>query len=337
MKAALVREFKMPLEIVELDPPEPAPDEALIKVEACGVCHSDLHISEGDWPQLKRFIKQPLIPGHEVVGRVVKLGGSVSEKIKPGDRVGVSWVHWTCGECEFCKEGNENLCSSQSITGATVDGGYAEFMKAKASHVITVPDELSSHEAAPLFCAGVTVFRAMKNGGIRDGQRVAVFGVGGLGHLAIQIAKTLGAEVTAIDVVEDKLELAREVGADHTLNAATEDIPKMFRSRGGLHAAVVTSAAKAAYDQAFYSVRPSGSLVVVGMPSEPLSFPAIMMREIRITSAATGTRKDQKEVLELAAQGKLRCRVETTKLEAINDIFDQMRRGQITGRMVVTF
>ena len=337
MKAALVREFKMPLEIVELDKPIIAPDEVLLKVETCGVCHSDLHISEGDWPQLKRFIKQPLIPGHEVVGRVVERGTAVPEEIQLGDRVGVSWVHWTCGRCEFCNEGNENLCSAQSITGATVDGGYAEFIKAKGSHVIKVPGALSSHEAAPLFCAGVTVYRAMMNGEVVAGQRVGVFGVGGLGHLAIQVAKSLGAEVTAIDVLDEKLDLAREVGADHALNAATEDVPKQLRSRGSLHAAVVTSAAKLAYDQAFYAVRPSGSLVVVGMPSEPLSFPAIMMREIRITSAATGTRSDQREVLKMAAEGRLRCRVETAKLEAINDIFNQMRHGQITGRIVLTF
>jgi propanol-preferring alcohol dehydrogenase len=246
-------------------------------------------------------------------------------------------VHWTCGACEFCQEGNENLCQSQSITGASVDGGYAEFLKAKASHALKVPDALDPREAAPLFCAGITVYRAIKKAGLQPGQRAAVFGIGGLGHLAVQVAKTFGAHVTALDVSEEKLELARSLGADETLNALTEDAPKHFRKRGGLHAAVVTSAARTAYDQAFYSVRSGGALVVVGMPSEDLSFPAIMMREIRIMSSATGTRDDMREVLALAEAGKLRCRVESRSLEEINDIFEEMRQGKITGRAVLTF
>jgi propanol-preferring alcohol dehydrogenase len=336
MRAAIVREFKKPLSIEDAPAPSPGADEVLIKVEACGVCHSDLHLAEGDWSQLKRLVKQPLIPGHEVIGRVVEKGDLVSH-LEIGDRVGVAWVHWTCGDCEFCREGNENLCTSQTITGASVDGGYAEFLKAKASHALKVPDSLDSHEAAPLFCAGITVYRAIKKAELQPGKRAAVFGIGGLGHLAVQVAKTFGAHVTAIDVSEEKLELARSLGVDETLNAAIDDVPKHFRKAGGVHAAVVTSAAKAAYDQAFYSVRSGGALVVVGMPSEDLSFPAIMMREIRIMSSATGTRDDMREVLELAVSGKLRCRVETRSLEEINEIFEEMRQGKITGRAVLTF
>jgi propanol-preferring alcohol dehydrogenase len=334
MRAAVVREFKTPLSIEDMPMPRPDSDEVLIKVEACGVCHSYLHLAEGDW--LRKLIKQPLIPGHEVVGRVVERGDAVSN-LEVGDRVGVAWVHWTCGECEFCLEGNENLCGSQTITGASVDGGFAEFIKAKASHALKVPEALNAVEAAPLFCAGVTVYRAIRKAELRPGQRVAVFGIGGLGHLAVQIAKSLGAEVTAVDIAEDKLELARSVGADHTLNAATEDVPKYFRRMGGVHAAVVTSAAKKAYDQAFYSIRSGGALVVVGMPAEDLSFPAIMMREIKVMSSATGTREEQRDVLNLAAAGKLRCRVESRSLDEINEIFDEMRRGEISGRAVLTF
>jgi propanol-preferring alcohol dehydrogenase len=253
-----------------------------------------------------------------------------------GDRAGVAWVHWTCGECELCREGQENLCPQQAITGATVDGGYAEFLKAKASHVLKVPDALTSEEAAPLFCAGVTVYRAIKRAEVEPGQRVAIFGIGGLGHLAVQVAKAMGADVTAIDVADDKLELAQSLGADHVLNAATTDVPKMIRARGGVHAAIVTSAVKAAYDQAFYSVRSSGTLMVVGMPAEDLTFPAIMMREMRITSSATGTREDLRELLALAAIGKVRCKVETRSLDEINHILDEMRRGLITGRVVLS-
>jgi propanol-preferring alcohol dehydrogenase len=336
MKAAIVREFKQPLQIDEAERPMPGPDEVLIKVEACGVCHSDLHIAEGDWKPLLRIIKMPLIPGHEVVGRVVERG-EAAFNVEVGDRVGVAWVHWTCGECDLCREGRENLCASQMITGATVDGGYAEFIKAKASHVTTVPESLTSEEAAPLFCAGVTVYRAIKNSGIKPGQRVAVFGIGGLGHLAVQIARSFGGEVIAVDISDDKLELARSLGASTALNAATEEVVKRIRKMGGAHVAVVTSGAKAAYDSAFYAVRSSGTLVVVGMPAEDLSFPAIMMREVTITSSATGTREDLREVLEMAAEGKLKCLIETRPLDEINEVFDQMRHAQITGRVVLAF
>ncbi|HKP84645.1 MAG TPA: zinc-dependent alcohol dehydrogenase, partial [Blastocatellia bacterium] len=262
MKAAIVRQYKQPLQIEETEKPAPGPDEVLIKVETCGVCHSDLHIAEGDWPPLLKVIKNPVIPGHEVVGRVVEKGEAV-DNLEIGDRVGVAWVHWTCGVCELCREGRENLCQRQMITGATVDGGYAEFMKAKATHVMKVPDSLSSEEAAPFFCAGVTVYRAIKNAGIEPGQRVAIFGIGGLGHLAVQIARAFGAEVIAVDIAEDKLDLARSLGAGAAINAATSDAVKEIRKLGGAHVAVVTSGAKAAYDSAFYATRSSGTLVVV--------------------------------------------------------------------------
>ena len=334
MKAAILHEYKEPLRIEETEVPVPAADEVLIKVQACGVCHSDLHIAEGDWTHLLRIMKQPLIPGHEVVGLVVDKGATVKD-LEIGDRVGVAWTHWTCGECELCLEGRENLCSKQMITGATVDGGYAEFIKAKASHVLKVPDSLSSEEAAPLFCAGVTVYHAIKSSGIKPRQRLVVFGVGGLGHLAVQIAKCFGALVIAVDIADDKLDFARRLGADTTMNAANEDVVKQIRKMGGAHVAVVTSAAKKAYDMAFYAMRSSGTLMVVGMPAEDLSFPAIMMREMRIMSSATGTRQDVREVLELAASGRVKCQVETRNLDQVNDVFEEMRAARITGRVVI--
>jgi len=335
MKAAIVREYKQPLQIEEAEIPVPDSDDVLIKVDACGVCHSDLHIAEGDWPHLLRIIKRPLIPGHEVVGSIVGKGDSVGH-LEIGDRVGVAWTHWTCGECDLCAEGLENLCQKQMITGATVDGGYAEFIKAKASHVLKVPDALTSEEAAPLFCAGVTVYHAIKKSGIKPLQRLVVFGVGGLGHLAVQIAKCFGAQVIAVDITDDKLEFARRVGADITMNATNEDVVKQIRKMGGAHVAVVTSASKKAYDTAFYAVRSGGTLMAVGMPAEDLSFPAIMMREMRIMSSATGTREDVREVLELAASGRVKCQVEARKLEQINEVFDEMRAAKITGRVVLT-
>ena len=334
MRAALLHDFKQPLALEDVAVPTPSADEVLIKIEACGVCHSDLSIAEGEWPQLKRLIKKPLIPGHEVVGRVVEKGNDVHH-LQVGDRVGVAWLHWACGECELCKEGLENLCPKQAITGGSVDGGYAEFIKAKASHALKVPPNLAPEEAAPLFCAGVTVYRAVKHANLQPGQRLAVFGIGGLGHLAIQIAKSFGAQVIAVDIADDKLKLATQLGADQTINATSEDVAKVFRNMGGAHAAIVAASSKAAYNQAFSAVRSAGTLVVVGLPSEDLSFPAIMMREIKIRSVATGTREDMRGVLDLAANGKIRCLIQTCRLDDVNQVFDQMRKGQITGRIVI--
>jgi alcohol dehydrogenase, propanol-preferring len=338
MKAAVVQQFKEPLRIEETQSPTPSSDEVLIKIEACGVCHSDLHLAEGDWPQMMKIVKTPLILGHEVVGHVIEKGAGVNN-LNIGDRVGVAWIHHACGVCELCLEGNENLCPKQQITGATVAGGYAELMTAKASHVVKVPDALTSEEAAPLFCAGVTVYRAIKKTDIKPAQRIAIFGIGGLGHIAVQIAKSFGAEVIAIDLSEEKLEFARTLGATHTINAATENPVKRIAGLGGAHVALVTSAAKAAYDTAFYSLRAGGTIAVVGLPAEPLTFSAIAMvaREARIIASSVGTREDVREVLELAATGKLRCQIEIRSLDQINQTLDEMRQGKLSGRAVLKF
>jgi propanol-preferring alcohol dehydrogenase len=338
MKAALLREFKKPLTIEEVDRPKPGAGEVLIEVEACGVCHSDLHVADGDWTQLAGIVKKPLILGHEIAGRVVEKGAAVRD-LRVGDRVGVPWIHWTCGECEFCREGNENLCTGQKITGVTVDGGYAEFVKAPASHALKIPNGLSSVDAAPLFCAGVTVYRALKQAKVMPGQRLAVFGVGGLGHLAVQIGRGLGADVTAIDISDEKLALAKSLGASTVLNAASTNVVKELRGKGGVHVALVASAARAAYDTAFNCVRPTGTLLVVGLPAESICFPPILMAslEVRIQASAVGTRQDLREVLALAAAGKIRCRVGTRPLSEANHALDLLRRGQVSGRIVLVF
>ncbi len=336
MKAAVLHEFKTPLALEEVPRPEVAADEVLIEVEVCGVCHSDLHVADGDWTQLAGIVKKPLILGHEIVGRVVERGAAV-QSVQIGDRIGVPWVQWTCGQCEFCREGNENLCVQQRITGVMVDGGYAEFAKAPASHVVQIPDALSSEQAAPLLCAGVTVHRALKQARIRAGQRLAVFGVGGLGHLAVQIGRAAGAEVTAIDIAEEKLALARSLGAVRTLNAATGNVVKEVRGSGGVHVALVTSAAKAAYDMAFYCVRPTGTLLVVGLPAKDISFPPILMAagEIQIKASAVGTREDLREVLAMGATGKVHCQVTTRPLCEVGEVLGQLTRGEISGRVVL--
>jgi alcohol dehydrogenase, propanol-preferring len=336
MKAAVLREFKIPLSIEEVDPPLPSADEVLIQVEACGACHSDVHVADGDWTQLMRIIKRPLILGHEIAGRVVQTGDAVHD-LRIGDRVGVPWIYWSCGECEFCQAENENLCIRQKITGVTVDGGYAEFVKAPASHALKIPEGLSSVEAAPLFCAGLTAYRALKNAGPVTGLRLAVFGIGGLGHLAVQLARIFGAEVTAIDVSDQKLELARELGAVNTLDARTSDVVKELRRSGGVHVCLVTSAAKAAYDAAFYCLRPTGTLVVVGLPAENICVPPILMAagEIRIQASAVGTRHDLRQVLSLAATKNLHCQTTARPLSEVNQVLDELRQGRVSGRIVL--
>lgn len=337
MLAAILHEFGKPLVLEEVARPEPAENEVLIRVEACGVCHSDIHVAEGDWKQFAKITKRPLILGHEIAGRVIEKGSAVSG-LEIGDRVGVPWIHWTCGQCDPCRENHENLCSRQKITGVMVDGGYAQFVKAPATHVMKIPQGISSVDAAPLFCAGVTVYRALKQAGISSGQRLGVFGVGGLGHLAVQVGRGMGAEVTAIDLAEDKLALARSLGAAHTINAADSDVIKQMRQRGGVHAAIVTSASKQAYDTAFYCLRPTGTLLVVGLPAENLCFPAVMMAagEVRICASTVGTRQDLRELLALAEQGKVRCQTTTRPLAEVNEAMDELRRGKASGRIVLT-
>jgi propanol-preferring alcohol dehydrogenase len=337
MRAAVLHAFKEPLVLEDVPRPVPGPTDLLIQLEACGVCHSDLHLADGDWPQLAAATKKPLILGHEIAGRVIERGGAVRE-FQIGDRVGLPWIYWTCGECEFCREGNENLCVKQKITGVTVDGGFASFVKAPASHVVPIPDGLSAMEAAPLFCAGVTVYRALRQARIVKGQRLAIFGIGGLGHIAVQIGRELGAEVVAIDVSDAKLALAKSLGAAIGLNASSPNIAKELRATGGVHVALVTSAARAAYDVAFSCLRPTGTLLVVGLPAEKICFPPILMAagEVCIRASAVGTRQDVREVLALAAAGKIRCETTTYPLHEVNSVLERLRHGAVSGRAVLT-
>jgi len=258
--------------------------------------------------------------------------------LRIGDRVGVPWIYWSCGECDFCKAENENLCVRQKITGVTVDGGYAEFVKAPATHALKIPDGLSAVQAAPLFCAGLTVYRALKLAGPVSGRRLAVFGIGGLGHLAVQLGRMFGAEVTAVDVSDEKLELARELGAVNALDARATDVVKELRRWGGAHVCLVSSAAKAAYDTAFYCLRPTGTLVVVGLPAENICVPPILMAagEIRIQASAVGTRKDLQQVLSLAAAKNLHCQATARPLSEVNQVLDELRQGKVSGRIVLT-
>jgi propanol-preferring alcohol dehydrogenase len=337
MKAAILHDFAQPLSLEDVPTPTPDAGELLVKIAASGVCHSDLHIASGEWEMLKRAAKFPLILGHEITGTVAAIGAGVTE-FSLGDRVGVPWLHHTCGACEYCQSGRETLCGKQIITGVMVDGGYAEFAKAKASHTVKLPDALSFAEAAPLLCAGVTVYRAIKEAGLRSGETIAVFGVGGLGHLAVQIGKQLGFTVGAVDVTDEKLQLATDCGADWTVNAATTQAYKEIKAKGGAHVALVTSGSKAAYETALRSLRKAGTLMIVGMTPEPvpLNIPAMLAGEYTIKASTVGTRQDLQEVLALAAAGGIHCHHKTATLAEINEIFAEMQSGNLVGRVVLT-
>lgn len=334
MKAAVAKAFKAPLSIEEVPVPECGHNDVLVRIEACGVCHTDLHACHGDWPVKP---KMPLIPGHEGVGTVVAVGDQVTH-LKEGDRVGVPWLHSACGHCEFCLEGKETLCLSQQNSGYSVDGGYAEFCLAKADYVITIPDEISFVDAAPLFCAGVTTYKALKVSGAKPGDWVAISGAGGLGHLAIQYAKAMGFNVIAIDTGKEKLALARDLGASLTVDFMEASPSEVIFDRvGGAHSVICTAASKAAFDQAYRSVRRGGSCVLVGLPPEDMPLPIFdtVLNGVSVIGSIVGTRKDLQECLQFAAEGKVKAIIEEKSLDDINEIFARMEEGEINGRIVM--
>ena len=336
MRAAHLHKFGAPLLIEDAPRPSPGPDEVLIEIEACGVCHSDLHLASGDWPSFAKSIHWPLVLGHEVVGRVAEIGAGVDTRVI-GTRVGVGWVYSSCGVCDNCRDDRENICQNRGITSVTSNGGFAEFMLAKAAYAIPVPRELSPQEAAPLFCAGVTVYRALHNVEVEPGQRVAVFGIGGLGHLGVQVARVMGAEVIAVDVDDAKLALARQSGAQHVVNSSKENAAAALQKLGGVHVALVTTPALAAYQSALGGLRAGGAVAIAGLPNEPIPLEAAKLarNEARILSTVVGTRQDLRDTLALAAQGKIHCHTESRPLEQVNEVFDSMRQGTLLGRVVL--
>lgn len=335
MKAAVVNQFHDKLEIKEVPIPELEHGEILVKIKACGVCHTDLHAAHGDWPVKPKL---PLIPGHEGVGVIERVGPGVTS-LKVGDRVGIPWLYSACGECEYCLSGRETLCQSQLNAGYSVDGGYAEYCKAPAAYVAKVPDNLSFEEVAPIFCAGVTTYKALKVANVSPGEWVAIYGIGGLGHIALQYAKAMGMNVVAVDIQDDKLELAKELGADITINGRNVDpVQAINEAVGGVHGAVSVAVTKKAFEQAYRSVRRGGSLVVVGLPNDELPIPIFdtVLNGVSVKGSIVGTRKDLQEALDFAARGKVKAIVETQPLDKINEVFDRMVNGQINGRVVLT-
>jgi propanol-preferring alcohol dehydrogenase len=334
MKAAVVPALGQKLEIREVPVPEVGPGQVLMRVRASGVCHTDLHAAEGDWPVKPTA---PFIPGHEGVGEVAAVGPGVTH-LREGDRIGAPWLHTACGRCEHCVGGWETLCPDQQMTGYTVDGGYADFVRADANYVGLLPDGLDFAPAAPVLCAGVTVYKGLKELERKAGDWVVISGIGGLGHMAVQYAKAMGLNVVAVDVHDDKLRLARELGADLTFHAVDEDpVAELQSQMGGVNGVLVTAVSNSAFSQAVGMLRRGGFMSLVGLPPGdfPLPIFEIVLKRITVRGSIVGTRNDLREALAFAGAGKVASHYSTDRLENINAIFDRMRAGRIDGRVVL--
>jgi len=336
MKAAIVHAFGKPLRIEEVPIPTPGPGEALVKVIATGVCHTDLHAAQGDWPAKPTL---PFIPGHEGAGIVVATGPGVTH-LNEGDPVGVAWLHDSCGWCEYCRTGWDSLCRAQHNSGYNVNGTFAEYVIGTASYVGRLPGKPDFAAMAPILCAGVTSYKGIKETEARPGEWIAISGVGGLGQLAIQYAKAMGLFVAALDVTEDKLALARASGADVAVNAASPDAVAQIlkETSGGAHGALVTAVSPPAFSQAIHLVRRKGTIALVGLPPGQFLVPIfdVVLNQITIRGSIVGGRQDLAEALEFAAEGKVHSHYHEMKLEDINRVFTDMKAGRLDGRMVVT-
>ena len=337
MKAAVVHEFGKPLKIEEVPIPTPGRGEVLIKLVANGVCHTDLHAAQGDWPAKPT---PPFIPGHEGAGVVAALGPSVTG-LKEGDPVGLAWLHDSCGECEYCRTGWDALCLAQHNSGYSVNGSFAEYAIGSAAYVGRLPPNPDFVAMAPILCAGVTTYKGIKETEVRPGEWIAISGVGGLGQLGIQYAKAMGMHVAALDVTEEKLALARASGADVTVNAKEPDAAAQIvkQTSGGAHGALVTAVSPAAFAQAIGVVRRKGTVTLVGLPPGEFATPIfeVVLGRITIRGSVVGGRQDLTEAIAFAAEGKVRSHIHKMKLEDINKVFANMKAGKIDGRMVMTF
>ncbi|MFI1566501.1 zinc-dependent alcohol dehydrogenase [Streptomyces sp. NPDC020490] len=337
MKAAVVTDFGKPLEIRDLPVPEPGPGQVLVKMEASGLCHTDIHAAHGDWPIKPR---PPFVPGHEGVGPVTAVGAGVSADLV-GRRVAVPWLGSSCGTCRYCVSGRQTLCEKQVNSGYSVDGCFAEYAVADAGGVVPVPDGVSSFDAAPLTCAGVTTYKAIKVAGVTPAERVAVFGVGGLGHLALQYARLVGGFVTAVDLEPDKLGLAHRLGADEIVNARTHDPVEEIERAGGADVAVVLAAAPTAFEQAYRTLNRGGRLVMVALPGDDaaISVPVFdtVLGGISVIGSIVGTRQDLAEVFALHAAGRTQVVAEPRRLEEVNDSFEEVLAGRAEARLVFEF
>jgi propanol-preferring alcohol dehydrogenase len=336
MRAAVVPALGAPLEIRDLPVPQPGPGQVLVRIEASGICHTDVHAARGDWPVKPT---PPFVPGHEGVGRVTGLGAGVTG-LSEGDRVALPWLGSACGRCRYCVSGWETLCHEQQNTGYSIDGGYAEFAVADARFAVPVPDGVDPVDAAPLTCAGVTTYKAVKVSGARSADLVSVVGVGGLGHLAVQYAAIAGATVVAVDVSQDKLDLAKQLGAAYTVNAAQEDPAEAIKKLGGADVAIALAVQPEAIRAAFASLRRGGRLVLVSLPKDgSLTVPVFdtVLNGLSVIGSIVGTRQDLTEVFALHAAGRTRVITQTVELDQVNTAFTDLLAGKIPARQVFRF
>jgi len=336
MKAAVVTAFGSPLEIQERDIPRPAAGQVLVKMETCGLCHTDIHAAGGDWPVKPAL---PIVPGHEGIGIIEELGAGVTNRVV-GERVAIAWLGSACGDCRYCVDGRETLCETQQNSGYSIDGAFAEYAVASAKYVVPVPEGVSSLDAAPLSCAGVTTYKALKIASISPTENVGVFGIGGLGHLAVQYAHILGGTVIAIDIEATKLALATELGADFVVNAATSDPVAEIEKLGGLDVAIVLATSPRVFEQAFAALRRGGRLVCVALPAEStmnISIFETVLKGISIIGSIVGTREDLAEVFAMHAAGKTRVVAEARDLDQVNTAIAEVLSGQTPARLVFDF
>jgi propanol-preferring alcohol dehydrogenase len=336
MRAAVVLKLGGELRICEVPIPRPGPGQVLIRMLASGLCHTDIHAARGDWPVKPT---PPFIPGHEGVG-IVESTGPGATLHQPGDRVAIAWLESACGHCRYCVSGWETLCEAQQNSGYSVDGAWAEYAVAADDYVVAVPDGVSSFDAAPLTCAGLTSFKALKVSQIQPGQTAAIFGIGGLGHLALQYARTFGARVIVVDVEEAKLDLARELGADHVVNARTTDPVAAIGGLGGADVAIVLATSPRAFEQAFSALRRGGRLVCVGLPADDkmtLSIFDTVLGGKSVIGSIVGTRQDLADVFALHAAGRTKVIAEARDLHEVNTCIDQVLAGEVPARVVFTF
>lgn len=334
MKAAVAKEFGEPLVLQEVAVPTISNDEILVKVEASGVCHTDLHAVEGDWPAKPNL---PFIPGHEGAGHVVAVGAGV-RSVKEGDRVGVPWLHTACGVCRHCLGSWETLCADQKNSGYSVNGCFAEYVVADPNFVAHLPDKLGFEQAAPILCAGVTVYKGLKETEARPGDTVVISGIGGLGHLAVQYAKAMGMHVIAVDVAPDKLKLAEAMGADRTINAVTDNPVAEVQKLGGADGVLITAVSPTAFSQGVGMLAPRGTMSLVGLPPGTFELPIFetVLQRKTVRGSIVGNRLDLSESLAFAADGVVAAHYSVDQLENVNTILDRMRDGTIDGRVVMT-
>jgi alcohol dehydrogenase, propanol-preferring len=335
MKAAVVQRFREPLVIEEIPVPSPAAGEVLVKIRSTGVCHTDLHAADGDWPVKPTL---PFVPGHEGAGVVAEVGSGV-KSLKEGDPVGIAWLHDACGECEFCITGWETLCSAQHNSGYSVNGSFAEYALGSAAYVARLPERVDFAAMAPILCAGVTTYKGIKETEARPGEWIAISGVGGLGHVAIQYARAMGLHVAALDVSEEKLGLARTLGADLAVDARQPDaVERVLQATGGgAHGVLVTAVSPVAFQQALRLARRKGTVSLVGLPPGDFqtSIFDVVLKRITLRGSIVGTREDLAEAVAFAAEGKVRAHIHRAKLEDINQVFADLRAGRVDGRIVL--